>query len=123
MPSHIMSVAVVAHFLQTPPSAQLPHWCSAFTQAASDPTHSALDGGWAANDAAMSPPYGAAHVQPDGPATPHPAAARKRKGKVDGALQPGRRCSSGTVRELCPTSLCSCGIVTTSWPSARPLAT
>ncbi len=66
----------------------------------------------------MSPPYGAVHVQPDGPATPHPAAARKRKGKLDGELQPGRPCTNGTVRERCLTSLSgSSGFLAATWLS------
>ena len=79
-------------------AAQLPYCCSAFAQA--DPTHSAGDGGWAANDAAMSPPYGGVHVQPVGPATPHAAAGRKRKGKLDGELRPGNTCMGTAVRVL-----------------------
>ena len=119
MPSHIMFVAVVAHFLQTPPSAQLPHCCSAFTQAARDPTHCGIDGGWAANDAAMSPLDGAAPVQPNGPATPHPAAARKRKGKLDGELQPRHPCTGDTVRMLCLSSMCSSGLLAVGRLSLR----
>ena len=54
-------------------------------------------------DAAMSPPFSGGHVQPVGPATPHPAAARKRKGKLEGEPQSGPSSMSVAVRALLST--------------------